>query len=182
MDDLLYRAKSCGRNRVEFDVTHDVALPSVEGINANFVQLVWKDNFCSGNQLIDSQHQSLFQLSNKLLEMILSDRPSAEISTVITRLLDDASQHFHDEEVILKSAGFPDLSQHTEEHAKLLKKGLELSQEFAAATLSVGNVFQFLVCEVLMRHMLEADRLFFPCINNAATSGSGAESVPEERA
>lgn len=80
---------------------------------------------------------------------ILSARPSTEISAIITRPLDEVSQHFHDKELILEIISFPGMSQHVSEHAELLAKGLELAQDFKASTLTVGDVFQFLAYEVV---------------------------------
>ncbi len=125
-----------------------------------------------GNQLIDSQHQALFRLSNELLETVLAARPSTEISAIISRLLAEIGQHFHDEELLLETIGFPDRNQHVAEHAKLLTKGLELSRKFEASTLTVSALFQFLASEVIMLHMLEADRKFFPFINAAGAGNS----------
>ncbi len=161
VDEQLYLAKSSGRNRVKFIAAHHVG----DGIKSNLVRLAWKDSFCCGNLLIDSQHQALFDISNELLQAVLSARPATEISAIMTRLLADVRQHFHDEELILESAGFPGLSQHIAEHAKLLAKGLKLAQEFKASTLTIGDVFQFLASEMIMRHILEADRELFPFIN-----------------
>ena len=166
VDELLYRAKSSGRNRIAFVAQEDGALTSVRKINENLVHLLWKDSFCCDNQLIDSQHESLFKISNELLEAVLSSSQKSDISMIITRLLGDVSQHFKDEEVILESVGFPGIDQHKTEHAKLLAKGLDLSQQFEASTLSIGDVFQFLVYEVVMIHMLGADREYLPFIEN----------------
>jgi len=160
VDALLYRAKSSGRNRVEYIAAGKVG----EENKGNFVQLVWQDSFACGNPQIDAQHQSLFHTSNELLAAVLSGRPSTEISAIITRLLEDVSQHFHDEELLLEAILFPGRSEHVEEHAKLLAKGAELAEGFKASTLTVGDVFHFLAYEVVMRHMLEADREFFPFI------------------
>jgi diguanylate cyclase (GGDEF)-like protein/hemerythrin-like metal-binding protein len=159
-DELLYQAKASGRNRVEY------TRPSEAGAEpqGNFVQLIWHDSYCCGNQLIDAQHQSLFQTSNRLFGAIFSSCPTIEIAAIITRLLGDVSQHFHDEETILESVNFPGKSQHIEEHVRLLTKGLELSESFKASTLSVGDVFQFLVYEVVLQHMLQEDRRFFSFI------------------
>ena len=161
VDELLYRAKSFGRNRVEFAAPGHGALTSAGESNESLVQLVWRDSFCCGNQLIDSKHQSLFHLSNELFEAVLSGSISTEISSIITRLLDEICQHFHEEEAVLESVGFPGVDQHKMEHAKLLTKGLDLSQQFETSTLSVGDIFQFLVYEVVMLHMLGADREYF---------------------
>ena len=163
-DELLYRAKSSGRNRVEFVAIPDVALTPEGRIKGNLVQLVWNDSFCCGNRMIDSQHHSLFHVANKLLEAALKGLTDTEISAIISRLLVEARQHFHDEELFLESTSFPGRSHHAEEHDKLLTKGLELSQQFDASILSVGDVFQFLVYDVVMVHMLGAAREFFPFI------------------
>lgn len=162
-DELLYFAKSRGRNRVEC-VHHEVGAP--EKRHESFVRMVWKDSFCCGNQLIDSQHQALFHLSNELLEAVLSGRPSADISALISRLLGDVGQHFHDEEAILATVRFPGITHHVAEHAKLLARGVELSQQFSASTLPVGDLFQFLAYDVIMAHMLGADREYYPFIRN----------------
>ena len=165
-DDLLYRAKSSGRNRIEI-----AAIAAKEGCGGNFVQLVWKDFFSSGNLLIDTQHQSLFHVSNELLEAILTGSSSPGISSIISQLLADVTQHFHDEQLILENAGFPGLQQHIEEHTKLLFKGLELSKRFNDGTLSVGDIFQFLAYDVVMIHMLGADREYFSHIKQFEDAG-----------
>lgn len=169
VDKLLYHAKSSGRNRVEFAAEHIDALTSAVDNRGTLVQLVWKNNFCCGNKLIDSQHHALFQIANNLLEKVLSGGSPAELAEIITRLLDDVGQHFRDEEIILESAGFPGLCQHAAEHARLLAKGVELSQSFTTSTLTVGEVFQFLVYDVVMLHMLGADRQFFSFIGDVAS-------------
>jgi diguanylate cyclase (GGDEF)-like protein/hemerythrin-like metal-binding protein len=165
-DALLYRAKASGRNRIEIGAG-SVALASMEGYCGNFVQLVWKKFFCSGNPLIDAQHQSLFHISNELLDAILSGSSTPDISPIVIQLLADVTQHFHDEEMILENSGFPGMQQHIDEHNKLLFKGLELSHKFNDKTLSVGDVFQFLAYDIVLIHMLGADREYFPYINKA---------------
>lgn len=157
VDELLYKAKSAGRDRVEFVAERD--------LTGNVFQLIWKDSFCCGNELLDSQHQALFHGANKLLHAALSNPPSPDISTIIATLLDDVSEHFHDEEQILDAAGFPDLAQHAGEHVKLLTKGFELLQLFNDSKLTVGDTFQFLVYDVVMLHILGADREYFPILN-----------------
>jgi diguanylate cyclase (GGDEF)-like protein/hemerythrin-like metal-binding protein/PAS domain S-box-containing protein len=162
VDELLYRAKSLGRNRVEFVAKYRTEV--VSKITGNFVQLAWKDSFCCGNRSIDSQHQMLFHVANELLEAVLARRPTVEIAAIIARLLADVSKHFHDEQIILETADFTGLREHISEHAKLLSRGDELSRKFNVGSLSVGDVFQFLVYDLVMTHILEADREYFPYI------------------
>ncbi|MDD2310291.1 MAG: diguanylate cyclase [Desulfuromonadaceae bacterium] len=173
-DELLYKAKLAGRNRVEFVASDHVVAPTPLDIKSNLVQLVWKESFCCGNQLIDSQHQQLFDVSNELFKAVLSSRPAVETSSIIARLLEDVSRHFHDEQQLLESIRFLDIRQHTAEHDKLVAKGLELSQQFKESTLSVGDVFQFLVHDVVMVHMLGADREYYHLIGAASDADQDA--------
>lgn len=161
-DELLYRAKSRGRNRLE----HNEAPPRLPQSDSRHIQLLWKDDYLSGNRLIDDQHQSLFRVANELLEAVLVAAPKEEISSTVTHLLDDVSQHFRDEERILESVGYPGLDKHVAEHAELQEKSLELAERFNTDTLEVGEIFQFLVYEVVMQHMLGADQEFFPFTRN----------------
>jgi len=168
-DQLLYRAKSLGRNRVECKEMGQMP----EQSDTNFVYLAWQDDFCSGNQLIDAQHKLIFRDSNELLEAIFMARSKDVISSITTRLLDDISRHFRDEENILESIGFPDMKSHALEHAKLHKKGLDLAQQFISDTLHAGALFEFLVFEVVNQQILGTDREFFTYTNNTASAGPG---------
>ena len=166
-DELLYRAKSNGRNRVE---CNDVQ-PVPERANTNLMQMVWKDAYCSGNQLIDAQHQSLFKVASEVLEATFVTRQKELILSTVTRLLDDIAQHFRDEEHFLKSVGFPDMKQHAKYHAKLLNKGFELVQGFTEDKLAVGDILQYLVGEVVMQHLLGDDKDFFEFTRDAVAAG-----------
>ncbi len=170
-DGLLYRAKSSGRNRVEFDVAQKISSKSAsDETDGNVISLVWKESFNSGNILIDAQHQSLFNVANDLMEALLTGRPSDEIAALMGQLFDDVSQHFQDEQTILETINFPGVSQHIEEHTRLLEKAVELSEQCKAGTLAVGNLFQFLASDVINGHLFGADFDYFPFIREAANT------------
>ena len=158
-DKLLYRAKEGGRNRIEADIAGGV-IPPV--LNKRFVELVWQDTFCSGNHHIDTQHRNLFSMSNELLDAIESSCSIDRIAEMATRLLEDIARHFHDEEAILESIGFPDCGPHAREHARLLEKGGELGKTLRTPDPDLDGVFRFLTYEVVFQHMRQWDREFFP--------------------
>lgn len=164
-DEALYRAKQSGRNRIEANTTEDT---KKTGQEKKFIQLVWQDAFCSGNHLIDTQHQTLFRMSNDLLEAIESSCPLDRIIDMSTRLLDDINKHFHDEEAILESICFPGWELHRREHARLYKKGVELGKKLSKPNPNFDNIFKFLIYEMVFRHMNQRDREFFPFIGPAS--------------
>ena len=49
-------------------------------------------------------------------------------------------------------------------NARRLIRALELAEAFKSGTLSVGGLFQFLAYDVVTRHMLGADREYFPYV------------------
>ncbi|MDR3685195.1 MAG: hemerythrin family protein, partial [Geothrix sp.] len=103
-------------------------------------------------------------LANELLDAMLSNRPLEESSALIRTLLSAVVQHFHDEEQILSGLGFPGLAGHAQQHADLVVRARELERAFRAGTLSIGSLFQFLAQDVVVLHMLKADREFFPLV------------------
>lgn len=164
VDAAVYRAKDAGRNRVESDATGASAPAAGEHIEGHFIKLSWKDSFASGHALIDAQHQGLFDVANDVLAAVLSSRPREEIGEIVERLIADVVQHFRDEEEFLASIGFLELDEHAEEHGRLLDKARELSAAFHGETLEVGELFQFLAYDVVTRHILGADRQYFPYV------------------
>lgn len=153
-DKMLYKAKHGGRNRFEVDASHIGPKRPAHEMEGSLVQLVWKETFCSGNHLIDAQHRKLFNISNELLEAILSVRPNHEISALAARLLDDVVQHFREEETILERAKFPGLKRHAEEHARLHNMALGLAQALDAGSAAVGDVFKFLVYDMVLQRRI----------------------------
>jgi diguanylate cyclase (GGDEF)-like protein/hemerythrin-like metal-binding protein len=161
-DDALYRAKTCGRNQVQIAPETPNRAGVGENVSASFVQLSWHSAYECGHTLIDSQHRILFGHANNLLSAILSGRPADEVGSVIDDLIRDVVQHFQDEEAIFTAAGFPGAEEHAAIHQQLVDKALTLVGNFHAGTLTIGELFQYLANDVVAKHMLGADREYFP--------------------
>ena len=146
------RAKDGERNKVEIDPLRDDTLSPTESRDGDLMKLVWREAYRSGNPTIDAQHEHLFHLANELLVDVISDHPDEEISNIVTSFLSDEARHFEDEEAILTNRGFPGLNEHAKKHADLYAKALELEQTFKTGTLTIGNLFQFLMYEVAALH------------------------------
>jgi hemerythrin-like metal-binding protein len=84
------------------------------------------------------------------------------VATLIDNLINHVVQHFQDEEVLINAAGFPGADEHAAIHRVLVDKAADVTNRFHAGTLAVGELFQFLAHDVVARHMLGADREFFP--------------------
>ncbi len=178
-DAALYRAKACGRNQVQIAPETPQRLGVGENVSANFVQLVWHPAYECGQPLIDDQHRLLFADANKLLAAILSGRPAEEVTVEIDALVRDVLQHFNDEEAIIRAAGYPDAVAHAEIHRGLIDNAVTLVARFHAGNLAIGELFQFLAHDIVARHMLGADREFFPYLAMPIKlDGQGQVKIP----
>jgi len=161
-DAALYRAKQSGRNRGDFAPEHNELLSGGGPLETGLVRLSWHPSYECGYAEIDRQHKLLFLGANHLLDAVFSGSPHEEIRQLIAHLLEEVARHFHDEEIVIAETAFPHFHAHCQLHANLLIKAQHLAQAFEAETLESGPLFQFLLGDVITKHMLGADREFFP--------------------
>ncbi len=161
-DAALYRAKGGGRNQVQFAPEVPSQLDAGENVAANFVKLSWHQAYESGNAEIDNQHRGLFRDANNILGAMLSGRPPDEVAALANTLLDDVATHFQEEETIIAAAGYPGAQKHAKMHQQLMDDASGLAQRFEAGSLNVGELFKFIAHDVIARHILKADREYFP--------------------
>ena len=128
------------------------------------MNLEWHDSFQCGFPLLDSQHRTVFQRTNELLDLSLSDSSSAELNRFIASFIDEIRKHFHDEDHVLETFGFTGIAQHSLEHAELLARGDELLQHNIDGTLIINDLVHFVVYELIMLHILGSDREYFTFI------------------
>lgn len=166
-DQALYRAKESGRNQVQLAPDPTMPEGTAEYVVANFVQLVWRPAFESGDERIDHGHRQLFADANELLEAILSEQTNERVGAIVGRLITDVLEHFRDEEAVVAAAGFPGIAEHKALHAELANKAMQLVEDYRVGRQGVGEVFQFLAYDVVTKHMLGADRQFFAYLQPA---------------
>lgn len=159
-DDALYVAKNSGRNQVR--MTSGTPPGADKDISAHFVKLSWQADYECGHPLIDGQHRALFRQANDVLTAILSGCPKDKITTHIEFLIQTTSQHFQDEEAVFVKIGFPSAQKHATIHRQLANSANRLVQRFREDNLAIGELFQFLVRELIAEHILKEDREFFP--------------------
>ncbi|MDD2760481.1 MAG: diguanylate cyclase [Methylomonas sp.] len=158
-DDALYAAKNGGRNQVRAAFVRK--LGGGESLLVDFVKLSWNSAYESGHALIDAQHRVLFNHVNELLTAILSGFAKDEVLPLIDALMQDVSRHFESEEAVFEEIGFPHADEHAASHRGLMQQANILVQRFSEDSLAIGELFQFLAHDLIAKHMLHEDRVFF---------------------
>ena len=160
-DRMLYQAKADGRNRIAIDLPSGFLDNGPNAVNKDFIKFIWHESYYSGNDQIDAQHRELFRQANRLISDQLSGSPKLMLARSVETLIKEVAIHFKDEELIQESVSYPNRMEHSRAHAQLMKRALELKVAFDNDSLSGGDLFEFLAHEVIVKHMLEADRDYF---------------------
>ena len=143
-DRNLYAAKRSGRDLI---VSDDADI---------LMALEWDPQWECGHPRIDAQHKALVELSNTILHA-----PAEELLSLTKRLAAQVSAHFTDEERVLEEIGYGDAQHHHAMHQAELAKAALLLQR---ADVSSKAVFLFVLNNVVIDHMLDADLEFFPYV------------------
>ncbi len=154
VDQALYCSKNNGRNRV-------TGFGATEALPVASVRIEWRSEWSSGNRVIDDEHRVLLELSNSLLDLSMSENNGADWMPGMEALLDHVVAHFADEEKILSDLGYPGVGSHSHLHRDLVQKSLELADRVKTGGCSATQLFDFLVNQVVVGHMVKADTVFF---------------------
>jgi diguanylate cyclase (GGDEF)-like protein/hemerythrin-like metal-binding protein len=168
LDQMLYKAKAEGRNRVAVDARGNSNHYAAEAAGMP-LRLQWLEAYESGHSIVDRQHQRMFELTNELIDAVIGRGGNRErTDRVLDELLEHTRMHFAYEETLLERLGYEHLRVHRGAHAQLLDRAIELRDQAALGSLEPGVLVEFLAKDVVSRHILAVDRHFFPLVAAAA--------------
>lgn len=160
-DEALYQAKHQGRNRV---------IQVSDGVTAPSVKLVWDGRYRSGHEVIDGEHEYLFDWANTLLRKLQANANSPVIAADLRELLHWLTAHFRNEERILAELGWAGLDQHMAQHRALEARGEVLLAEVNAGDRKCAELLDFIVLEVVARHLARHDAEYFASLRFRASA------------
>ena len=168
-DQAMYQAKNQGRGRVcLFTATWDPAQGT----------LLWHPGHACGHTRIDAEHHRLFMLANRLLEHMKDQgEQSGQFLESLESLFVMTRQHFAFEEQMLAACDYGELASHRLDHQRLLDKASQLMTAARAGTLGNDELLNFILQELVVGHMSQADRRYFPLFK-AGDPQQIAEAIP----
>jgi hemerythrin len=129
----------------------------------------WDPALETGNAAIDDQHRRLFALANDLAEAIatcpvtdegLCEEDEDTLANAIFGLADYCVEHFADEEALMASIGYPQLSTHRSLHEQLSGETLRHAADYFNDEGIVPETLAPLFAEWLTSHILQHDMGF----------------------
>jgi diguanylate cyclase (GGDEF)-like protein/hemerythrin-like metal-binding protein/PAS domain S-box-containing protein len=182
-DTAMYQAKRTGRNKIVCPESGCVVdTEDVTGIRGggSFLHLSWEEKNASGNHTIDAEHRNLFKQGNQLLDTAMrADMDPVAFKAALKRLIGLVVAHFHSEEEILRQNAYPGLAEHMAHHAALSERARILQKQSDERGISVGELVDFLVVEVITKHILQEDHNYFQCFGGGSQPSDENSAKPE---
>ena len=127
----------------------------------------WENKYSVGHTLMDSHHQKLFDIINRLHEAMLQGQGGSIAQDIIKELIDYTRYHFGEEEKMLADVNYPKLSMHKDLHQKFISDLHEIEH-------NVTKGVEFLTAIKLLRstqswlqdHIMEVDAGYSDLVKN----------------
>jgi diguanylate cyclase (GGDEF)-like protein/hemerythrin-like metal-binding protein len=175
-DHWMYAAKQAGRTRKG----HKVSDSADDRIDRSKHELLWYSSYACGEEKIDRQHRELFDLANILLFDHVGSFEINQLTAIIEVFIIHLQDHFHYEEAVLAVNHYDALDDHKSEHQRLLEDARRMKDAAASAETSLADLREYLVNSVVVGHMLEHDRRFFPLFKGPEASEAMAQPLHSE--
>ena len=127
--------------------------------------LVWSDKYLTGISKIDSDHENLFLIVNVLYDTVHNGQENTKVSPLLAALGEYVKKHFTAEELIMRSANYPGLSEHMEKHRALnrrVRRYIELADD-NPEEININELLEFLK-SWLTNHVLKSDMDYVPYV------------------
>jgi diguanylate cyclase (GGDEF)-like protein/hemerythrin-like metal-binding protein/PAS domain S-box-containing protein len=175
-DAAMFQAKQNGRNCVVVD-GDDLRRESAPTVDRHAsLELHWRKVYACGVPDLDAEHKSLFGIA-KRLSMLRAERDSVALAAAVDELIAHIANHFKHEEILLELGRFPELEVHRLSHRKLLAFARDLAERFRQKETTAEALLDFVVQDLVARHMIVEDRKYFAWIKNGASSEKTDKSL-----
>ncbi len=117
-------------------------------------KFIWQNHYRIGNQIVDQQHQEMFDLANHLVQ----SKTQADLAENAMRLYQHVREHFQYEEAFMKEHSYPDYETHVGAHNLMLDKLVDVSDKIHKHDWQQQDVLKFM--HEWISHILEEDAAF----------------------
>ena len=117
-------------------------------------EFIWRDEYKIGNEIIDQQHQYLFELANRIVD----PNNSTSMPHNILALSRYIGEHFKAEEELMVQYQYSGYEEHAMEHKLLMSKLAELSHNIKKGEIEPVEIIGFMRLWVF-EHILEKDMM-----------------------
>ena len=120
--------------------------------------LIWQDDLNTGIDIIDTQHQRIVEMINRLhVSNKMMERMA--VAEVIDELIDYTLSHFAFEEELMEEAGYPFSAAHKRVHEVFIKRVSEYRMRFQAGE-DISDELRTMLSRWLFNHIRGDDQAY----------------------
>ena len=121
--------------------------------------MLWNSNYEVGNAQVDSEHQEIFGMVDKLLADDFSGRPD-KIKSTIDFLAGYVVRHFDHEESLMLESDYPNTGVHVKQHQDFIKTVGELVARIEGNLNSIDFSLEVnkVIVDWLAEHVMGSDK------------------------
>ncbi|WXL24370.1 bacteriohemerythrin [Ectopseudomonas mendocina] len=136
------------------------------------MSIVWSDDFATGIDIIDSQHQRLFTYFQDI-EQCIAAEDTASVEQLCRGLIDYAVSHNSFEESLMEQAGYPMLEGHHRVHEafKQRTQGYLQRIDSGADKLKIAREMRTDIGLWLINHIKHEDKHYSPYVRKSLDKG-----------
>ncbi len=117
----------------------------------------WHEEYCTGNPLVDQQHQNLFKIVNSLHDAMMQGKGKQRLKETLDELIKYTVEHFVTEEKLMLQYNYPYYRDHKRKHDELTAQVSNLAAEFDEGNLLLNAEVLHFLNEWLIHHIKGED-------------------------
>lgn len=123
----------------------------------------WKDEYNTGCEVIDKQHQKLFDIINELFQAFEGAYAESKVPRILKELEDYTVYHFSTEEKLFEEYNYPLKDQHKAEHEHFVQKIRDFKEQHEKNENEM-IAFDVMIAlkDWLVGHILGSDHKYIP--------------------
>jgi hemerythrin len=120
------------------------------------VIIEWDERYSVHHELLDLQHQELFDLANTVQRLDPNNADKAELSKLFKEFFDYMAKHFKEEEAYMQSLDYPLLEKHKKFHESIILGMTKILKE-KKGIVELQKSMKMIAQKWLVEHILEND-------------------------
>ena len=138
--------------------------------------IAWSDKYSVKVEEMDLQHQKLLAMLNDLHDSMKQGKSKGVVGSLVTKMLEYASQHLDREEALMRNCGYEGLSEHKKKHDQFRQKVSEFQTALNSTDHALSQKMMAFFKEWFITHICEEDKRYFLAINSCTmAAGSGSD-------
>jgi len=127
------------------------------------MEIIWKDEYRIGVDIIDEQHKEFIEILGELLVACEGPRVEENLKKLIDQLQDYANKHFAFEERCMREFNYEEAEEHAKEHLLFRQQILSIKEKYNRG----DHILQYDIFDLmqswLKNHVTGEDKKFVSC-------------------